>query len=219
MWSTSGTSNIGRIGVISHENETDHFFGLPDLYDGSGGSGIGYFCLMANSWGFDNSQYYPPAMSAWAKLALGWVTAKEISTSGSYTARQGCNFQDIFIIKKNFQAGENLLIENRQQCGFDAIIQGPGLAIFHIDDSASYTTEGYPGLTNWPRDHYRVALLQADGNYNLEKGINRGDGTDLFFHPHVTGISNSGTSSGKANPNTKGYRGELLKLQASLSNI
>lgn len=210
VWGTSGSA-IGRIGVIAHE--TGHFFGLPDLYDGSGGSGIGSYCLMANSWGFDGSQYYPPHMSAWSKIQLGWVTPTTITTSGTYTARQGCTYPDIFQISTNFPSGEFLLIENRQRCGFDNIIPGPGLAIFHIDEGASFTTEGYPGQTGWPTNgnHYRVALLQADGTYGLEKGQNRGDAGDLFFGGGVNGISSIGTSTGSANPNTKTYKGGVVQ--------
>jgi hypothetical protein len=206
VWGTSGSA-IGRIGVIAHE--IGHFFGLPDLYDGSIGSGIGSYCLMSNSWGFDASQYYPPMMSAWSKIKLGWVTPTLITAPGRYSARQGCDYPDVFKITSNFPPGEYLLIENRQKCKFDAMIKGPGLAIFHIDESASLNTEGYPGQTNWPTNaqHYRVALLQADGNYNLEKGNNRGDETDLFFSPLVTGISSSGTSAGLAFPNTNAYQG------------
>ena len=209
VWGTSGSA-IGRIGVIAHE--TGHFFGLPDLYDGSGGEGVGSFCLMANSWGFDGSQYYPPHMSAWSKIQLGWVTPTLITASGTYTARQACTYPGVFQISKNFPASEYLLVENRQSCNFDANIPGPGLAVFHIDDSAGYTTEGYPGQTGWPTNgnHYRVALLQADGLYNLEKGNNRGDATDLFSAGGVTSISPTGTSGGQAYPNTKAYKGGVI---------
>ena len=158
LWGISG-SDIGRIATPAHE--AAHFFGMPDLYDtdGSGGGGIGSFCLMANSWGFDGSQYNPPHLSAWGKVQMGWVNPKVISTSGTYSARKSCEFTDIFLIGNgtaNFGSGEYLLIENRQPCKFDAKIPGPGLAIFHIDDSADFTTEGCPGQTGWPLNgnHY-----------------------------------------------------------------
>ncbi|MFN9979314.1 MAG: hypothetical protein ACK53Y_05350, partial [bacterium] len=85
--------------------------------------------MMANSWGFDGSQYYPPHMSAWSKIQLGWVKPTVITAAGTYTARKACEFPDLFQISKNFPSGEYLLIENRQKCKFDGVISGPGLAV------------------------------------------------------------------------------------------
>ena len=179
--------------------------------------------MMANSWGFDGSQYYPPLMSAWAKYVLGWVTPTVVSSSGSFSLSQACDNADMIMINAGYPSGEYLLIENRQSCGFDASMSssGGGLAIFHIDSNAN-NIRGYPGQTGWPTNgnHYKVALLQADGSYGLEKNWNRGDTTDLFRAGHVDSIGPAGTSLGNTYPNTKAYQGgTIIDTEVTISNI
>lgn len=98
------------------------------------------------------------------------------------------------MITHNMPRGEYFLIEYRGDCGFDAELRHygddrgrdrKGAAVWHVDESnlmsgITYTSEGYPGDGKNPRMHYKVALAQADGDWDLEKGLNRGDGTDLF---------------------------------------
>jgi hypothetical protein len=180
LWAASGT-DITRIGVVCHE--IGHAFGLPDLYDTDyTGSGIGSYCLMANSWGFDGSQLHPPHMSAWCKMQLGWVRPTLISP-GAYSIQQAETIATLFQITNGYPAGESLLIENRQPIGFENDMPLGGLAIWHIDENkANNNTEGYPGQIGWPENgnHYKVSLLQADGRYDLEHGFGRGDFGDLY---------------------------------------
>lgn len=205
LWATSGTAP-GRIGVICHE--TGHFFGLPDLYDYTApGEGAGSWCLMANSWGFDGSQYYPPHMSGWSKMQLGWITPTIVTVPGTYPVPQSIDNEVLYLIANNFPALEYLLIENRQSVGFEGDMPQGGLAIWHIDDLADFYTQGYPGQSGWPGNgkHYRVALLQADGQYHLEKGTNRGDGGDVYRGGGVSTLSPTTV------PNTNTYQGGIIK--------
>ena len=219
LWNTSGTA-IGRVGVIAHE--LGHFFGLPDLYDydtstsgGSLGSGIGSWGLMANSWGFTGDQLNPPHMSAWSKIELGWVAPTTLTTAGTYTANQVETNANIYKIDKGFPSGEYLLLENRQPTGIESTIPQGGLAIWHIDENrANNTDQSYPGLPDWPSEHYRVALLQADGLYDLEKNTNRGDSGDIFHGGALDEISSSTT------PSTDSYQsGQFVPTDIFIKDI
>lgn len=205
LWGTSGT-DILRIGVICHE--TGHFFGLPDLYDTDPTSkGIGAWCMMADSWGFAGDQLNPPHFSAWCKVFLGWVSVTNLNTPGTYSIGQSETNPQIYKASWGFPPGEYLLIENRQPTGFDMNIPRGGLAVWHIDENMSNNTqEGFPGQFGWPGNgkHYKVALLQADGNYDLEHNTNKGDAGDLF---QPLNIAQLGMNS---EPGTDAYQGGTI---------
>jgi M6 family metalloprotease-like protein len=216
VWGTSGSA-IGRIGVIAHE--TGHFFGLPDLYDTDGnGSGIGSWGLMANSWDFSGSQRCPPHFSPWSKINLGWYSPTVISQPGQYTLNEAEFNPEVFRIDLGFPAGEYLLLENRQDTGFDCSIPQGGVLIWHIDDTTGYNIQGWPGQVNWPQNgnHYRVAVLQADGGYDLERDADRGDSTDAH---HGAGVDAIGPGPGN-HPNTDTYRdGIVTQTGITISDI
>ncbi len=200
------SSDIARIGVICHE--TGHYFGLPDLYDtekNATSSGVGAWCMMANSWGIDGTQLRPPHFSAWCKIFLGWTVPGLPVSAGTYSLAQTETTPAAIKITRGFPAGEYLLIENRQPVGLDADIPQGGLAIWHIDESvANNETEGYPGQAGWPQNgkHYKVALLQADGLYQLERGSKNANYTNMLY---CAGTNNLITA--KTVPSTDAYQG------------
>jgi subtilisin-like proprotein convertase family protein len=163
--------------------------------------------MMANSWGFTGDQLNPPHFSAWSKIFLGWVTPTVISTPGTYSAPQVVTNPVVYRIDQGFPAGEYLLIENRQPVGIESTIPQGGLAIWHIDEAKSGNTDqGYPGQSGWPQNnqHYKVALLQADGDFDLERGLNRGDSGDPY---HGQGACSLGPDT---SPNTDAYQNGVI---------
>jgi hypothetical protein len=169
--------------LLAHE--VAHLGGLPDLYDGRVGAGIGAWGLLGYSEGFGNTGHTPSHFSPWAKQQLRWLQPKLLTESGKYRIKQIETYPDVYRIQDDFPYGEYLLIENRQPVGFDRELPGGkgGLAIWHIDEHKHHNNEpGHPDLPGWPENgaHYRVALLQADGRFDLERGRNFGDAGDLF---------------------------------------
>jgi M6 family metalloprotease-like protein len=221
LWGVSG-DEAGHIGVVVHE--LGHFFGLPDLYDTGGGSqGSGNWDVMAGgAWGFDGSQQYPSHMSAWSKSKLGWLSPQPI-LPGAHSAPQVEMNPTVFRIDSGYPPGEYLLIENRQPVGFDGVIPQSGLAVWHVDESKGSlgnnnpnTDEGYPGQFGWPNNgrHYRVALLQADGFFDMENNVNRGDGGDVYHAAGVSSVTQGST------PDLRAYQdGNLIVNGNRIENV
>lgn len=183
-----------KLGVCAHE--LGHLlFGFPDLYDTDDTSeGIGNWCLMAGgSW--NGGGDIPAHPSAWCKINQGWASVTNVTTN-----QAGVSIPDVKtsrnvlrLWKDGTGGAEYFLVENRQRTGFDAKLPGDGLLIWHIDDSQ-------PGNTD--ETHYKVALMQADGNKHLELKQNRGDGGDPY-----PGTAGNTAFSSTSTPNSKSYTG------------
>mmetsp|Transcript_41493 Transcript_41493/g.72920 ORF Transcript_41493/g.72920 Transcript_41493/m.72920 type:complete len:590 (+) Transcript_41493:686-2455(+) len=167
--------------------------------------------------------------SPWSKIELGWLTPTILGEKGDFELRQSWQYPDVYKIELDSQSYEYLLIENRQPGSFDSLLPLGGLAIWHIDEYMylyGNSREGYPGQTGWPANsnHYHIALLQADGRYDLERGHNQGDYSDLFRFDYYFGVdylfpSQSDPMLGPF-PNTDTYRqGALSRTNHFISGI
>ncbi|MCX5886310.1 MAG: M6 family metalloprotease domain-containing protein [Proteobacteria bacterium] len=199
---------ISTIGVFAHEY--GHALDLPDLYDTDyTSSGIGYWSLMASgSWnGVLRSGDRPAHMDAWCKYSLGWITPKLVSgTLTNEEIVQANTIGDVYQLLNGSPStgtGEYFLVENRQKVGFDEGLPGPGLLIWHIDESQdSNEDECYPGKLLCPLLHYHVALVQADNLWQLEKKLSNGDAGDPY-----PGTTNNTSFTATSLPNSNLYSG------------
>jgi M6 family metalloprotease-like protein len=149
----------------------------------------------------------PAHLDAWSKYRLGFVNPPEVS--GAITLRNAETYPDIVkVTALNSGGKEYFLLENRQPVGFDqgltrvlrnssgqlylALLRG--LALYHMDDTVLTRTYWRPNeAENWKEwrsegwrkasngeTHYGISLMQADGRWDLEHGLNVGDPTDLY---------------------------------------
>jgi immune inhibitor A len=167
---------LSTIGVFCHEY--GHILGLPDFYDvlrHQGSEGLGAWSLMAGgSWNgmLGNS---PSHFDAYSKIKLGYVTPIPVYDTGTYSILQAeipqVETDPVIYRLKNEGVtwAEYWLVENRQKVGFDAALPGEGLLIYHVDKQAPINTNP---------DRYGVAVEEADGNYSLAYGGERGERGD-----------------------------------------
>ena len=200
------TRSITDIGVFCHEY--GHVIGFPDFYDVDydppTSDGLGVWSLMASgSW--NNSGRTPAQMDAWCKAYAGFITPIEVTANKLGVEIPQTESEPLaYRLWADGQPGpEYFLVENRQNVGFDVMLPGHGLLIYHVDDTRWGNIDVY---------HYHVALEQADGDYGLEFRTGDGDAGDPY-----PGASLVRSFDDLSDPNSRSYGGETT--QVSVWNI
>ncbi len=210
---------IMGVGTIAHE--TGHAFGLPDLYDTSGGTqGIGGWGIMGS--GNYARPYSPSSFDPWSLLTLGWATVDTLGTSRLVTTGPRLLTDTIFYARTT-DPEEYLLVDNRQAVrsdtaqmnndlpggcpitGMSFCAKSPGLTLWLINQLR--VQGGLPGNAVNTGSLHGVALLQADGLNHLRQlgSTNRGDRGDSY-----PGTTNNSKLSLLTTPQARGSAGNPL---------
>ena len=211
-----------RLGTIVHE--IAQALGLPTMYGDFPGYGLGYFDAMANPFGFDGTLKNPGSMSAYTKMRAGWAEVIEVAVEDTFKVKAAHLSNKVYKISHGFSATEYLLIENRQSADYDEGMRQGGLVIYHVDETAN-SIAGYPGQGKaWPANHYRVAVIQPDGRFDLEQMEMEGDKGDVFHGEGYNGINDFGRLKNgdevPGEPSTKAYAGgKFVSSGVSISEI
>lgn len=171
-----------NIGVFAHEY--GHILGLPDLYDYDYDSrGVGRWSLMAaGSWNGGGAS--PAHFDAWCKSKLGWVQPVRVTDYKINAELAAVEFTPV--VYRLWTDGDTVgrqyfLVENRRKLGlFDAKLPGEGLLVYHVDEAKRNNNNQYIPGEHSAYHHYRVAVEQADGKFDLERNLSSGDPGDPF---------------------------------------
>jgi M6 family metalloprotease-like protein len=170
------------IGTIAHE--LGHLLlGYPDLYDTDGGSeGIGEHCLMGSA-NYLNGGRTPAPINLYLKEVSGWATITDFTADQTLNVSLPSTGNIGYRIRKPGTQSEYFVVENRGEGDkWAAFCKDKGIAIWHIDEAVNSSNQRQEMTSG---SHYRVSIQQADGRFDLERDVNRGDSGD--FYDNTTG--------------------------------
>jgi len=218
-WATPGDMTIG---VYCHE--LGHaLFNLPDMYDYDYDSqGLGDWSLMAfGSWNgpLGSSPAFPDAYN---HCKMGYVTPVNVLTNiTGQTIKAVEDTAQIFRLWTNGIIGNQYyLVENRQQTDYDSYLPAGGLHIYHVDegvsDNGANDNQWYPGYTSY--GHYKVALEQADGLWELEQDA-ASDASDPYPGTAAKTVFDSSTTPGSRDYNAAGTKVQVRSISVSAASM
>ena len=176
-----GGAERNPLGVWCHE--FGHELYLPDFYDTDQSSeGVGNWAVMAaGAWG--NNGETPVYFSAFSRIWLGWEEAilvdDDVSNLVIEPVSEGGKIYKLPIPGNSSNSKEYFLLENRQQTRYDTYLPGEGLLIWHIDEEVLDSKWG-SNTVNDDEELKGMDLEEADGDDDLDYGVNRGDDGDPY---------------------------------------
>ncbi|MBX3742828.1 MAG: M6 family metalloprotease domain-containing protein [Akkermansiaceae bacterium] len=195
---TNVANSAPVIGTIAHE--LGHLLlDYPDLYDTDGGSeGIGEHCLMGSA-NHLNGGRTPGPINLYLKETSGWATITDFTANQNLSVSLPSTGNIGYRIRKPGVPTEYFLIENRGAGDkWAAACKDKGIAIWHIDEAVTSDNRAQHMTSS---AHYLVSIQQADGRFDLERNVNRGDAGDFYD-------SNTGEFDDYNNPNANWWSGQ-----------
>lgn len=182
-----------ELGVCAHELghlafQWEDFYDANYREDGDYWDGSGDWDLMASGSynGNNRTPAYPVGLH---RMQHGWVQSDTIFLQPGTTRAIELPTDKVVLVRSPaYTPGQYLLLENRQQRGFDSQLPGHGLLVWRVDEAHINTTSTTPGLM----------LLEADGNGTLLNAgdYNQGDPGDAFPGPAgIQRLSDTGRMS------------------------
>lgn len=190
------------IGTFCHE--FGHVLGVPDLYN-TENSSVNYtpgdYSTMDNGCYLGNSKQ-PPTFSAYERNALGWMGDNLVEITGPAS----CTLEHILTSNKAYlintdNEDEFFLFENRQKTGWDQLIPGNGMLVWHIDYDKTVWSQN---IANNNPSHQHIDIVEANGNTGSSSWITR-----RYPFPGTNGVK-SFTFGGK--PSFQSWSGQDLGL-------
>lgn len=128
------------VGVLCHE--FGHNLGAPDFYDvdyETGGlfSGTGEWDLMAEGiWlAKEMPGDSPSHINMWQKIQFGWVTPVTLSETCTIDNMTPASENPEAYIVNTTRPGDYYVLEHRSRNGFDRMLEGEGLIVYHADET------------------------------------------------------------------------------------
>jgi M6 family metalloprotease-like protein len=176
---TNAQTSAVPIGTFIHES--GHLLlKYPDLYDtnSSNGSsaGIGEHGLMGSG-NHLNGGRTPAPINGYFKEVSGWSNVIDFTAGQFFTASLATTGNQGYRIFKPGSTTEYFFIENRGSGDpWAASTRDKGILIWHVDEAVN----GNQNQQMTSSQHYELSVEQADGDFDLENNVGRGDNQDYY---------------------------------------